>query len=214
MKPLFRLLPVLALALLVSCTSKPVAETPSPTVAPTPVATPVATPEPTPEPTPAPTPTLSPLDEVRAQLELDGSLCGLAYVGYQVDPLKFVDPLDMALYYPWADNVPYVNAGGEDLYLLVAAHANDRIIISQATLSESGTLGVGDPIYLADGGPVLLRCNVSDIVPNTVVTVMPEDPVRILEFFPTLSLRDGSLSENDGVTDLTIYPEGFQFDRD
>ena len=60
------------------------------------------------------------------------------------------------------------------------------------------------------GTPLCIAANVSDIMPDTQVTVTAADGTAIT-YQPFLSLRDGSLAvpEDGTVYDFTVYPEGF-----
>ena len=59
---------------------------------------------------------------------------------------------------------------------------------------------------LAYGGPLLLRCNISDIMPN--ILVRASDGSTTVEYDPCLSLENGRLSNYDGlVCDLTPYEQ-------
>lgn len=205
------LLLVLCLALLTACTAKPAAQTPAPAPTPAPTATPA--PAPTPAPTPEPTPEPDPAAEVRAQVAEGNSLCGVLYLGFDLDTLSpDFSPEQVYALYPWAQGAPYVDALGEDVYLLVPATESVALTIQAVELSDQGELvPTGETLYSGVGEVVLLRCNVSDIMPNTLVTALESD--QLLEFSPSLSLRDGSVWA-PGAVDLTPYPEGFEFDRD
>ena len=59
---------------------------------------------------------------------------------------------------------------------------------------------------LASGSPLLLRCNISDIIPN--ILVRASDGSTTIEYDPCLSLENGRLSNYDGlVCDLTPYEQ-------
>lgn len=61
--------------------------------------------------------------------------------------------------------------------------------------------------YSEDGQPILLLCNISDIVPNTEVELYPSTGEELV-FSPFLSGENGHVVEAEGVCDFTIYPEG------
>ena len=66
---------------------------------------------------------------------------------------------------------------------------------------------IRDSYYSEDGQPILLLCNISDIVPNTEVELYPSTGEELV-FSPFLSGENGHVVEADGVCDFTIYPEG------
>ena len=171
-----------------------------------------AAPPPPAEPAPAPTVTPTAQDAVRAQLAEADAPCAAAYLGFQMDTLSpEFDPARAAQFYPWAEGAAYLNAGGENVFLLLPAHADDRLTVTALELTDAGIAERG-LLYAADGAPLLLRCNVSDIFPNALVRVTAADG-SVLEFSPTVSLRDGALSA-PGTLDLTDYPAGFVHDAD
>ena len=67
--------------------------------------------------------------------------------------------------------------------------------------------------YSEDGQPILLLCNISDIVPNTEVELYPSTGEELV-FSPFLSGENGHLVQTDGVCDFTIYPEGDDWETD
>jgi len=56
---------------------------------------------------------------------------------------------------------------------------------------------------VTDGRPLLLRGNVSEILPNLMLQAELADST--LEYAPCLSLMDGSLTEAEGILDLSDY---------
>ena len=67
--------------------------------------------------------------------------------------------------------------------------------------------------YSEDGQPILLLCNISDIVPNTEVELYPSTGEELV-FSPFLSGENGHVVQADGVCDFTIYPEGDDWETD
>ena len=67
--------------------------------------------------------------------------------------------------------------------------------------------------YSEDGQPILLLCNISDIVPNTEVELYPSTGEELV-FSPFLSGENGHVVEAEGVCDFTIYPEGDDWETD
>ena len=82
--------------------------------------------------------------------------------------------------------------------------------------SEDGiSVETGEVYYRSDiGAPILLKCNVSDIVPSAVISIVDSNG-NILEYSPSISLKDGSVSRygvENKVMDFThyIYNESFE----
>lgn len=55
-----------------------------------------------------------------------------------------------------------------------------------------------------DGSLMLLRGNVSDIVPNLILTITTGDG-QVIDYSPCMSLMDGSLCTELGIQDITPY---------
>ena len=86
--------------------------------------------------------------------------------------------------------------------LIHDAERNGRrraVLVAGEVLWESGS-----------GTPLCIAANVSDIMPDTQITVTAADGTAVI-YQPFLSLRDGSLAvpEDGTVYDFTVYPEGF-----
>ena len=49
--------------------------------------------------------------------------------------------------------------------------------------------------------PFILKCNISDIIPNTVVDIKQNN--KIYNYSPGLDLKDGGVHTNEYVLDIT-----------
>ena len=159
-----------------------------------------------PEPVPA---VIDELERIRDAARAEGCLISVAYAGFEVDTLaEELNVAGIMAAFPCTEETAFVDAGGEEAYVLIPTDPEAKIRICSVTLTEDGELLPADEaLYAGSGAPVILRCNVSDIVPN--VTVHVEDSEgRRLDASPSLSLRDGSVSM-EGAYDFTSYPEGF-----
>jgi len=81
------------------------------------------------------------------------------------------------------------------------------ISVYSQTFDESGNVSAGDELFHStDCQPFLVRGNISEIVPNTVVNIDYADGSSI-EFSPALSGMDGrlALTEDQGVLDMSFY---------
>lgn len=150
------------------------------------------------------------ISAVRAAAKTAGCPVAVAYLGFALDTLtEDFSAQDVYGAFPAYDGAPYVDAGGEDVYLLVPADANATMVIEEVRLTDEGALEpTGETYYSGVGFPAILRCNVSDIMPNTVVTVTDEAG-KTYAASPALSLRDGSVWM-EGAYDFTEYPAGFE----
>lgn len=91
---------------------------------------------------------------------------------------------------------------GQECYLLIPKYKNASVSLKELELAEDGNLKEVDNNYLdytSCAGTTLICQNISDIVPNAKITLRYRDD--ILEFSPSISLKDGSLILPDEVFD-------------
>ena len=106
--------------------------------------------------------------------------------------------------------------GGCDLYCIFPQNPDSTLFVYEATLTDDAEnpLQRGKQLYYSeDGQPILLLCNISDIVPNTEVELYPSTGEELV-FSPFLSGENGHVVEAEGVCDFTIYPEGDDWETD
>lgn len=100
--------------------------------------------------------------------------------------------------------------GGCDLYCIFPQETQATLFVYETSLTDDAEnpLQRGKQLYYSeDGQPILLLCNISDIVPNTEVELYPSTGEELV-FSPFLSGENGHVVEAEGVCDFTIYPEG------
>ena len=100
--------------------------------------------------------------------------------------------------------------GGCDLYCIFPQDPEATLFVYEASLTDDAEnpLKRGKQLYYSeDGQPILLLCNISDIVPNTEIELYPTAGEELV-FSPFLSGENGHVVETEGVCDFTIYPEG------
>ena len=100
--------------------------------------------------------------------------------------------------------------GGCDLYCIFPQDPEATLFVYEVSLTDDAEnpLKRGNQLYYSeDGQPILLLCNISDIVPNTEVELYPTAGEELV-FSPFLSGENGHVVQTDGVCDFTIYPEG------
>lgn len=155
----------------------------------------------------------SELAALRAEIAGSGALIGVAYLGYAQLPT-------------WADVCVYVEAGGycnefpflldvtEDhavlheggeIYVVVPVDKRVSLTVSELLMDETDYIPNRgkDLLTVTDGSPILLRGNLSEIVPNLLITA--ERGTEGIEYSPCLSGMDGSLVSGEGVYDFTPY---------
>ena len=161
----------------------------------------------------------NPLIPQRQEKMEQGYICAVAYIGY-VDPemtreqcaevfcgSRYADELGIADIPP--ENC-IVDCGGYELYLVLPVDENATVSVCEWLLTEENEFAgeTGEVYYRSEtGAPVLIRCNISDIMPNVVVNIVDSNG-DTLQWSPSLSLKDGSVSRyghEDEVFDLTRY---------
>ncbi len=157
---------------------------------------------------------------IQRQILLDeGCMCGVALIGY-VDGETTADECKEIFYnsvyadsYEFIRDIPdanCINTGfANELYLIFPLDRNASVSVNEWLLTEENDFAgeTGQVYYRSDiGAPILLKCNFSDILPNTVVNIVDNEG-NTLEWHPSISLKDGSVSRygvEDKVYDFTI----------
>lgn len=166
----------------------------------------------------APVEAWSPDIPQREEMKQEGYLCAAAYIGF-VDPeMSGEECAEVFLNSRYADElaiteIPAENCiddcGGYELYFVFPMDENASLAVCEWVLSEENDFAgeAGQVYYRSEAGaPVLIRCNVSDIMPNVVVNVV--DSGATVQWCPSLSLKDGSMSRygvEEKVYDMTHY---------
>lgn len=88
---------------------------------------------------------------------------------------------------------------GEELYFIVPIQKNVTMNIYSAVMEEADI--VKDKLIASTNKPFILKCNVSDIIPNIIIEIKQNNIVY--EYSPYISLKDGSLYVNEYVLDVT-----------
>ena len=153
------------------------------------------------------------LTEFQEEIRLDGSLCAVAFLSCQPDGFaevySWLENAEFLTDYPFLEDVTEKNtvlAAGEEWYVVVPADNQVTLTINEVRLDETEyTLKAGkELLQVSNGELVLLRGNISDIMPNLMVTATGSSG-EMIEYCPALSLRDGRLVSGEGVYDFTCY---------
>ena len=133
--------------------------------------------------------------------------CAMACLSLETDEASLSAVIDaLRDRYPFLSSAYCADAGGEEAYVIVPTDPAAQTSLYCCALNDSGEIVLDDTAFgnAADGSIVLLRCNVSDILPNTLVRIADSNGA-VFEFSPFLSLDDGHI-HLDGVYDFTAYP--------
>ena len=150
------------------------------------------------------------LASLRESITGSGADIGVAYLGYAGELGSMDDAAEMLQNGAYAEDYPFlltlpddafVNGGGDELYAFVPASGSDALTVYAAELTDSGSYrNTGAPLCRGKAGEVLLvRCNVSDIIRNVCVETAGK------QFYPALSLMDGSVCMDGSYFDFTLY---------
>ena len=209
------LLSALLLLTLTACGGKKPVEDPS-------VQPPVEQPDTpdTPDP-PAPSEAEQSLADLRETIRAAGAVLGCAYLGStngetDTDLTALLEGADCLTAYPFLREIPteqVVAPGGWDIYCIVPADEDVSITVNEFGWPSWDAEGpvAGEVLWESGSGtPLCIAANVSDIMPDTQITVTAADGTAVI-YQPFLSLRDGSLAvpEDGTVYDFTVHPEGF-----
>ncbi len=157
---------------------------------------------------------------LRQELQEDGYMCAVAFVG-SVEPETTGEQCVEMFYnsqyskdYPTITDIPEENCiddcSGYELYLVIPADENATVSVNEWLLTEENEYtGESGQIYYRSetGAPVLIKCNVSDIMSNVVVNIVDNDG-NSMQWNPAISLKDGSVSlygAEDKIYDITHY---------
>lgn len=153
------------------------------------------------------TPAEQSLGELREQARAAGCYAAVAYLGYGNTMDAVVSSSSAATAYPFAakiDPMQQVFTEGNEVYCIVPAQYTDTTItVTELGLDETGNLIPTSTLYSGFGNPILLQCNVSDIMPNVLVTIQQGNATY--SFSPYQSLRDGSLAFQTEQPDLFVF---------
>lgn len=115
--------------------------------------------------------------------------------------LNFDDPnMLVSMKQSEGGDMPYLN--GEECYLIIPKYRNASVSLKEMEISKNGKLKeVSNELldFNACAGTTFVCQNISDIAPNGKITIRYRDDV--IEFSPSISLKDGSLMLPEGVTD-------------
>lgn len=115
--------------------------------------------------------------------------------------LNFDDPnMLVSMKQSEGGDMPYLN--GEECYLVIPKYRNASVSLKKLEISQDGKIKeVPNELldFNACAGTTFVCQNISDIAPNGKITIRYRDDV--IEFSPSISLKDGSLMLPEGVTD-------------
>ena len=143
---------------------------------------------------------------------------GMAFLGYTYEGAETVEILEytrqgeVAAAYPFLQNGMVVDAGGYEIYAIVPGD-DCRVSVYPAHPTEEGEYldDLNAPYYMGQENEIIiLRCNVSEIHSNVMVSVQKQN--MSVQYHPMVSLKDGHLAAETHCYDFSIYYNWDEYD--
>lgn len=141
----------------------------------------------------------------------ENDFCAVSCLGYldgsYYEIMSHIEDLGMLEEFPFLE-IPkenYLPLEGGELYAVIPADADATVTVYTGVMDETD-FTVKAERKLAEfigGAPVLLKCNVSEIMPNVVLEITENG--RKYTYSPSLSGENGKLVETEGVYDFSPY---------
>ena len=147
---------------------------------------------------------------------------GMAFLGYTYEGAEAAEILEytrqgeVAAAYPFLQDGTVVDAGGYEIYAIVPGD-DCRVSVYPAQPTEEGEYldDLNSPYYRGQENEIIiLRCNVSEIHSNVMVSVQKQN--MSVQYHPMVSLKDGHLAAEAYCYDFSIYYDwdGYQSEYD
>lgn len=136
---------------------------------------------------------------------------GMAFLGYTYEGAEAAEILEytrqgeVAAAYPFLQDGTVVDAGGYEIYAIVPGD-DCRVSVYPAQPTEEGEYldDLNAPYYTGQENEIIiLRCNVSEIHSNVMVSVQKQN--MSVQYHPMVSLKDGHLAAEAYCYDFSIY---------
>lgn len=136
---------------------------------------------------------------------------GMAFLGYTYEGAEAAEILEytrqgeVAAAYPFLQDGTVVDAGGYEIYAIVPGD-DCRVSVYPAQPTEEGEYldDLNSPYYRGQENEIIiLRCNVSEIHSNVMVSVQKQN--MSVQYHPMVSLKDGHLAAETHCYDFSIY---------
>ena len=143
---------------------------------------------------------------------------GMAFLGYTYEGadaaeiLEYTRQGEVAAAYPFLQDGTVVDAGGYEIYAIVPGD-DCRVSVYPAQPTEEGEYldDLNSPYYRGQENEIIiLRCNVSEIHSNVMVSVQKQNVS--VQYHPMVSLKDGHLAAETHCYDFSIYYNWDEYD--
>ena len=138
---------------------------------------------------------------------------GMAFLGYTYEGAEAAEILEytrqgeVAAAYPFLQDGTVVDAGGYEIYAIVPGD-DCRVSVYPAQPTEEGEYldDLNAPYYTGrENEIIILRCNVSEIHSNVMVSVQKQN--MSIQYHPMVSLKDGHLAKEAYCYDFSMYDQ-------
>lgn len=151
------------------------------------------------------------LQELRMKAGHANSYCAVSYLGYteKTTVQEVQDELTGKFElsdYSFIEDIPAENiviAGGCDIYCIVPVDTDSVMKVERQSFDENGQAVKGEILYEGGSETILLVCNESDIMTNSLVSI--EKGEETYEFSPYLSLKDGAIAYETDDNDIYTF---------
>ena len=143
---------------------------------------------------------------------------GMAFLGYTYEGAEAAEILEytrqgeVSAAYPFLQDGTVVDAGGYEIYAIVPGD-DCRVSVYPAQPTEEGEYldDLNAPYYTGkENEIIILRCNVSEIHSNVMVSVQKQN--MSVQYHPMVSLKDGHLAAETHCYDFSIYYNWDEYD--
>ena len=154
------------------------------------------------------------LTALRQKINYHSKGAGVAFIGYvenqstEAELRSYITDSKVGKSYPFILNAPMFLTEGQELYAIVPPCDKGKIAVYASGITEDGQYTDDRTRPLYEGKPgetVLLRCNLSEIYSNVLISAT--DGGGAVLFRPSISLKDGHLTNDLPVYDFSIYEE-------
>ena len=154
------------------------------------------------------------LTALQQKINYNSKGAGVAFIGYvdsessEVDLRAYYASSETGKAYPDLVHAPLYMAEGQELYAIVPPCAAGSITVYASAMNENGQYADDreHPLHSGNlGEPLLLRCNLSEIYSNVLISAT--DGGGAILYRPSVSLENGHLATEQSVYDFSIYEE-------
>lgn len=148
-------------------------------------------------------------DEIKQEAEKNEDAFSVAYLGTSIGNLKNLKNawkqngvMDVFPFIADIETDHFISQQGKEVYLVIP-NENVRLDVHRAEIGSNGKMKVTKRLG-SFNEPFILQGNISDIVPSFFIKAF-KDKKLMAQYSPTLSLKDGKVTAEEGVHDVTPY---------